>query len=202
MILRNICIADIIVSAFFHVSTGGEEMRQNKETVSPMSNEGRNSYVTEHITGSLLTLLEDKAIEDISISELCDNAGIGRASFYRNYNSKEDILKAYINKLFHGWKSDWEKNNSIPLSSAIGMIFEHFEQHRAFYHLLNERHLIYLLKDVILEIMELKPDLPKSEAYAKAFAAYSLYGWIEVWFQRGMQESAEEMKQLFQNQGI
>lgn len=177
-------------------------MRQNKETVSPMSNEGRNIYVIEHITESLLTLLEDKAIEDISISELCDNAGIGRASFYRNYNSKEDILKAYINKLFNGWKSDWEKNNSMPLSSAIGMIFEHFEQHSAFYHLLNERHLIYLLKDVILDTMELRPDLPKGEAYAKAFAAYSLYGWIEVWFQRGMQESAEEMKQLFQNQEL
>ena len=45
-------------------------MRQNKETVSPMSNEGRNIYVIEHITESLLTLLEDKTIEDISISEL------------------------------------------------------------------------------------------------------------------------------------
>lgn len=176
-------------------------MRQNRKTVSPMSNEGRNLYVIEHITESLLTLLEDKAIEDISISELCDNAGIGRASFYRNYNSKEDILKAYIYKLFNGWKSEWEKNNSIPLSSAIGMIFDHFEQHREFYHLLNERRLIYLLKDVILDIMELKPDSSKAEAYAKAFAAYALYGWVEMWFQRGMQESAEEMRQLFQNQG-
>ncbi len=82
------------------------------------------------------------------------------------------------------------------------MIFEHFEQHSAFYTLLNKRHLIYLLKDVILDTFELKPDLPKAEAYAKAFVAYSLYGWIEVWFQRGMQESPEEMKLLFQNQGL
>ena len=177
-------------------------MRQNKKTVSPMSNEGRNIYVIEHMTESLLTLLENKAIEDISISELCDNAGIGRASFYRNFNSKEDILRAHIDKLFDGWRRDWEKNNSIPLSSGIGMIFEHFEQHREFYRLLNERHLIYLLKDVILDTMELRPDLPKDEAYAKAFVTYCLYGWIEVWFQRGMQESAEEMKQLFQNQGL
>lgn len=177
-------------------------MRQNKEIVSPMSNEGRNKYVIEHITNALLALLEDKAIEEISISELCDNAGIGRASFYRNFNSKEDILRVYINQLFDGWKSGWEKNNSLPLSSGIGIIFEHFEQHRIFYRLLNERRLIYLLKDVILDIMELKPDLPKGEAYAKAFAAYSLYGWIEVWFQRGMQESAEEMKQMFQSQGL
>ena len=123
----------------------------------------------EHITESLLILLEDKNIEDISISELCDNAGIGRASFYRSFNSKKDILRAYINKLFDGWKSDCEKNNNIPLSSGIGMIFRHFEEYKKFYHLLNEHLLIYLLKDVIMDIMGLKPNLPKSEAYAKAF---------------------------------
>ena len=177
-------------------------MRQTTKNVSPMSNKGRNAYVIRHITKSLLALLENKTIDDISISELCDNAGIGRASFYRNFNSKEDILRAYINQLFDVWKSDWEKNNSLPLSSGIGMIFEHFEQHKAFYRLLNERHLVYLLKDVILDMMELRPDLPKDEVYAKAFVVYSLYGWIEIWFQRGMQEYAEEMKQLFLNQGL
>lgn len=173
-------------------------MRQNRETVSPMSNEGRNIYVMEHITESLLALLEDKPIEDISVSELCDRAGVGRASFYRNFNSKEDILRLYIDKLFEEWKGC----QGLPLSAGIGMLFGHFRQHEAFYRLLNERRLIHLLKDVILDIMELKPDLPKGEAYAKAFVAYSLYGWIEVWFQRGMQESAEEMKQLFQSQGV
>lgn len=143
-------------------------MKQNKETVPPISNEKRNIYVIEHITESLLILLEDKNIEDISISELCDNSGIGRASFYRSFNSKKDILRAYINKLFDGWKSDWEKNNNIPLSSGIGMIFRHFEEYKKFYHLLNEHRLIYLPKDVIMDIMGLKPNLPKSEAYAKA----------------------------------
>lgn len=177
-------------------------MNQNRKAVSPMSNVGRNLYVKEHITESLLRLLEQKEISDISISELCDDAGIGRASFYRNFDSKEDILRAHINQLFDGWKSEWGKNSSLPLSAGIGMIFWHFEQHMAFYRLLNERRLVYLLKDVILEIMELKPDLPKAEAYAKAFVAYSLYGWIEVWFQRGMQESAEEMLELFRSQGV
>ena len=174
-------------------------MRQNTETVSPMSNQGRQNYVIRHMTESLLTLLEHKAIEDISICELCDHAGIGRASFYRNFKSREDI---YLDQLLYGWKSDWETQNDIPLSSLIYMIFRHFEQQKDFYRLLSERHLIYLLKDAILDLMELKPDLPKGEAYAKAFVAYSLYGWIEVWFQRGMQESAQEMADLFQSQGL
>ncbi len=177
-------------------------MKQNRESVSPMSNEGRNIYVIGHITDSLLKLLEDKELADISISELCDHAGVGRASFYRNFNSKEDIVRAYINELFDEWKKEWEKQNSPSLSLGIGRIFEHFEQRKAFYSLLNERHLIYLLKDVILDTLEFQPDLPKPDAYAKAFVAYALYGWIEVWFQRGMRESAEEMKKLFEDQGL
>ena len=35
-------------------------MRQNEKSVSPMSNEGRNAYVIEHITGALLKLLREK----------------------------------------------------------------------------------------------------------------------------------------------
>ena len=177
-------------------------MRQNGKTVSPMSNEGRNIYVIDHITKSLLELLRDKPIDDISISELCDNAGVGRASFYRNFNSREDILKVYINKLFNEWKKDCEKSPNPPLSTVIGSIFGHFEQHRNFYDLLSQRGLIYLLKDAVIDIFELRPELSKTEAYSKAFVAYSLYGWIEVWFQRGMKESAEEMRQLFQSQNL
>ena len=71
-------------------------MEQNEKTVSPMSNEGRNAYVVERLTGALLELLEEKPLADISVSELCDRAGVGRTSFYRNYQEKEDILRARV----------------------------------------------------------------------------------------------------------
>jgi len=32
--------------------------------------------------------------------------------------------------------------------------------------------------------------------------AYVLYGWIEVWFRRGMRESAEEIAELFERKGL
>ena len=79
-------------------------------------------------------------------------------------------------------------------------MFTHFEGHRDFYALLNERGLIGLLKDVILELCGFRPDQEAKAAYASAFAAYSLYGWVEVWFRRGMRESAREMAELFRQQ--
>ncbi len=177
-------------------------MKQTEQIVSPMSNEGRNAYVIEHITESLLKLLHEKPINDISISELCDNAGVGRTSFYRNFESKEDILKVYIDQLFRDWMEEYDRNGDNSLNELMKEMFTHFEKHQDFYQLLNERNLIYLLKDVVIGICGPKPEHEKMEAYAKAFVAYSLYGWMEVWFQRGMQESAEEMANLFKSQGL
>ena len=37
-------------------------------------------------------------------------------------------------------------------------------------------------------------------AYATAFLAHGIYGWIAEWVARGMQESPEEMAALLANQ--
>lgn len=177
-------------------------MRQIEENVSPMSNEGRNAYVTKHLTDALLSLLAKKPVDDISISELVNTAGVGRASFYRNYGHKEDILKSYLDTLFHEWTDEWKKKDGAPLSEQVRTMIAHFEKYRSFYQLLNERGLTYLLKDVIIGICGPKPEYDKTQAYAAAFVAYTLYGWIDVWFQRGMAETADEIAELFKEQGL
>ena len=48
----------------------GIKMRQNTKNVSPMSNEGRNQYVVEHITDALLKLMKSNDFNDISISKI------------------------------------------------------------------------------------------------------------------------------------
>ena len=156
----------------------------------------------KHLTEALLSLLAKKPIEDISISELVDTAGIGRASFYRNYERKEDILKAYIDTLFLEWTDECNKSGEMSLSEQVRTMIAHFEKHRSFYQLLNERGLTYLLKDVIIGICGPKPEYEKTQAYATAFVAYTLYGWIDVWFQRGMVETADEIAELFKVQGL
>lgn len=177
-------------------------MRQSKETVSPMSNEGRNAYVIEHLHEALLSLLAQKPLEKISISELVMAAGVGRASFYRNYHCKEDIIKEHLHMLFQEWRAVWEQSADALLSEQMRAMISHFEHHRQFYQLLSKRGMVYLIKDVIIEMLDCKPEQDMAQAYASAFAAYSLYGWIEMWFQRGMRESGDEIAGLFQAQGL
>ena len=98
-------------------------MRQNKKNVSPMSNEGRNQYVVEHITDSLLDLMKQKHINDISIGELCDKAGVGRASFYRNFESKEDVIARELKKRLDTW---WLSAIVQPNFNFVRALFEHY----------------------------------------------------------------------------
>lgn len=177
-------------------------MRQSEQNVSAQSNEKRNAYVIEHITDSFLKLLVEKPIADISISELTDLAGVGRASFYRNFRRKEDIITACLNQLFSEWINEYENKNNAPLSEQVHTMIAHFENHRSFYTLLNEQGLTYMLKDIIIGFCGPKPEYEIIQAYASSFAAYTIYGWIDTWFQRGMRDSSDEIYEIFKQQGL
>ena len=168
-------------------------MEQKPKNVSPFSNESRNAYVVEHLTSSMLELLKEKPINEISISELCGMAGVGRTSFYRNYEEKEDIVKAYIERLSQDWVEKCKEPSDLPVREVVRIVFSHFEANRDFYTLLNERGLVYLLKDIILDLCGFDPEQEMPAAYSSAYVAFFLYGWIEVWFRRGMRDKAEEL---------
>jgi hypothetical protein len=55
------------------------------------------------------------------------------------------------------------------------------------------------LKDVLVQICGPKPEYPNLGAYTAAFISYGLYGWVEEWIARGMQESPEEMAELLKS---
>lgn len=56
----------------------------------------------------LLRLLEQKSLDKISVTELCRESGINRATFYNHYNSPQDLL------------SSIENNVTIELKKIIG----------------------------------------------------------------------------------
>lgn len=51
-----------------------------------------NVFAKECIVLALLKLIYIKPLSSITVSELCEKGGVSRMTFYRNYDSKEDIL--------------------------------------------------------------------------------------------------------------
>ncbi|MBQ6431220.1 MAG: TetR/AcrR family transcriptional regulator C-terminal domain-containing protein [Oscillospiraceae bacterium] len=177
-------------------------MEQKSRNVSPFSNEARNAYVIEHITDALLKLLKEKSLQEISISEIVDAAGVGRTSFYRNYETKEDVVKKHIVDLIEKWDRDYKASGKDSNAELYGSLFKHLKDNADFYLLLKERNLMHLFLEVFLEKFGPKPEYANMWAYTTAFITYGTYGWIEEWINRGMQEAAETMAALFSSHGM
>ena len=60
----------------------------------------RKNGVKQNFTVALFELMNLKPYDKISISDLVSKSACSRASFYRNYSSKEQIIEEYITKAF------------------------------------------------------------------------------------------------------
>lgn len=167
-----------------------------------MNNAEKNSYVKNQITNALLKLLKEKELKDITIREITTTAQVSRISFYRNYDDKDTIIKEYISLTLNEWNKEHPKSSEHTEDDILGDIFAYITEYKEFYLLLRDRKIFYLLKDIITDSLGPKPEYPNFGAYTAAFIANGIYGWIEEWFSRGMQESGEEMTRLLKNRNL
>ena len=163
-----------------------------------MNNEQKNTWVKQQITSALLDLLREKKLADISVSELTEMAGVGRVSFYRNYQTKEDILREESDRLIQEWGKLYEANPESAPETLFPSLFDFYREHRHFYTTLYEAGMSTIMMDTIISTIQITPEMPNLEAYMKSFWAYGIYGWMLEWIKRGMQESGSELIGLFQ----
>ena len=52
-------------------------------------------YAVEKITDGLLKLMNEMPFEKITVSDIVLEAGVGRASFYRHFDSKEAVIRSH-----------------------------------------------------------------------------------------------------------
>ncbi len=52
----------------------------------------------ERLSGALLELLKTVPYEDITVQIVSDHAGVSRMAFYRNFDSKDDVIRYYLKK--------------------------------------------------------------------------------------------------------
>ena len=150
-----------------------------------------NLFVRDCITKALFKLMKSKNYHDITVSALVKTAGVSRNSFYRNYQSIEDILRQYLVEQTSQW---WNEYIADPNPNIIAETFQHFLNMREEILLLYRAGLSHLLMEHIILCGKQSLTGEVSNAYQTAFMSGGLCGLTNEWILRGMKEAPAGMQ--------
>lgn len=151
----------------------------------------------------LLRLLEVKELEKISVTELCREAGINRATFYNHYDSPQALLAG----IEAGIRQDLEEMTSMPTSpedaaQQLERICVYLKAHARLINILRRCHadeeLAYAFSD-LSRYSGFRQNSDLDETRAQLAATYlhtGCYYMIREWLEKDIDMTPREIAQL------
>ena len=147
-----------------------------------ISNQESNRITKESLEISLLQLLENKELTKITISELVERAGVSRAAFYRNYDSKEEILQEIFQRTVQKITDKLEQfNMRTELYQVWLFLFKEVKKEA---------------RIVSLAIEQQNYSRKEASTYMNSFWSSAVVSVLIKWIKDGMRVPAEKIASL------
>ncbi len=91
--------------------------------------------------------LQNKAYEDICITGLCQRADVSRQAFYNIFQTKEEVLRRCIDRIFEDIRMKRTENGNVDSRESIYIFVETFYRYRDFMELIIQNHLEKILTE-------------------------------------------------------
>lgn len=157
---------------------------------------------------SLLDLMSKKSYSEISITELCENLGMPRKTFYRYFDSKEDTLYALIEHTMNEYQFYFTDSNiggKRTLSGEIGNYYKFWICHKPLLDALFKNNMLEKIVEVSIkfpvnDMVNIQKFLPDDTDWAREkifrFAICGLCFQMIDWYRDGFKVSIEDMSKL------
>lgn len=162
-----------------------------------------NLRVKNSITEALFSLMHEKGFSDITITEIIEKSGVARASFYRNYSSKEDVLVTLVRDILNCFQeeADYDLTNYLSYENILRS-FQYFKRY--------EKYVLDLYHSgfgtILLEELNQFHELIVGTMSVRSLEKYKLYVYIGAlyntaiaWLVNGGVESTENIAAIFCN---
>ena len=145
---------------------------------------------------ALIELLKEKPISKISIEELTKKADVGRATFFRHFDSKEDLLSYRLVEIYKEYMCDSFDASYSDIEHSI-KFFNYYKDTIDLHTLLLDNNLESIIFEGFRSVLiPLEEQSETDDLYTTFFTAYGLFGVILKWIKGGCKESSEEMAKL------
>jgi AcrR family transcriptional regulator len=150
-----------------------------------------------YIAESLLLLMKKKLYAAITIGEITSKAGVNRSTYYRNFKSKEDIVKFYYNKILFRHRKDAIGKNETLKNHFLKML-NHYLKYKEELLLLHKNGLSHLLLDALNDFYTaVADDCSFEKRYRIYWHTGAVYNSFLLWFSDDMNASPEKMNKMY-----
>ena len=96
-------------------------------------NNKRKNRSQEKIENVFIQLIQKKNISDISVSTICEIAGLNRSTFYANYLDIYDLVEKVKEKMADDFAKIQEAQNSKQESNGYLNLFRYVKENQTFF---------------------------------------------------------------------
>ena len=167
------------------------------------------------LRAALVSLIEEKGFEELTVQEIIDRANVGRATFYAHYSSKEDLLVSGLDGLRLALKDLQRQAHSHRASSDERLfafsreIFTHIAEYRKVFRMMVGKRSGTLVQQLLQKIVA---DLVRDDIKAMGghgedqsvsgeavlqFVTGGLFGVAMLWAAGKLPLSVDEVNALF-----
>lgn len=158
--------------------------------------------VKDQIVTGLFIELASHPLSEIAIASLIKTAGVARASYYRNFDSKEDILNYYLDQLLNKNESPavptvWTRTD---VTIKVTDIFQALEEEKDRFLLLFQSGLASYAFDYFSTFSSrngIDSPFPWTDEYMLPFYSGALTSVLYHWLQTGAKQPAAELAEHF-----
>lgn len=156
---------------------------------------------------ALLTLIQEKPMDDITVQEVLDRAGVGRSTFYLHYRDKDDLLLSHLESFLEFMSTALMRNKEDSQRvQPVAEMFDHIGGQKRIWRALTDCGRMneflelaqgYFSRGIEQRLKESKR-VRQSELTARSYMlAASLIALLRWWIDRGTKEPPQAMDELF-----
>ncbi len=158
-------------------------------------------YTRHYIVEALFKLMNAYEYDKISVTDIAEKAGVGRATFYRYFKRKEDVIEFYFS---HNTKEFLSEQRYYPRCRADYVriardVFVKFQKNKECFKLIRRAHLEYLYLDFLNQKMSemFKEEYPEKSMYMPFLFAGMIFNVSMAWLENGCAEPADRIAEMF-----
>ncbi|MFD2443842.1 TetR-like C-terminal domain-containing protein [Bacillus sp. CGMCC 1.16607] len=176
----------------------------------------KNDYMDRRIVKSkmamrdaMISLMHEKDIREISISNIVRLADLNRGTFYKHYQYTEDILNEIIDEvmtdLIESFREPYKNKEVLEvnkLNTSVIKIFDHVIKYSKFYSLIVQTNTLagfqhkfchVLIELALHDLNDSLPDPKINRELHASYQAYAILGLMIEWINGGFKYSSSYM---------